>query len=394
MSAAQGPPAQPRPGPLLLTGATGFLGMELLCRYLERSERHVYALVRARDEEQAAERLRAAIERVCGDCERFAGRWTAVPGDICEPGLGVDAETRRRLGEEVDEILHGAATVSFSLPLPESRRVNVEGTRQLLEFAEECQAEGGGLRHFSYVSTAYVAGDHPGSFSEDQLNVGQGFRNGYERSKFEAEQLVQRAAERLPVKVFRPSIIVGERESGWTASFNVLYPPLKALEAGSSPVIPGRSSTPVDVVPVDFVADAVFELAGEPAPSGEVNHLVAGPRAMTVGRLAVLAASYFKRRVPRLIPPGIYRRLVHPILLRRSRGRRRRALERTEALFPYFTMQVRFENRRTEERLRHAGLTAPPVDGYLHRLLDFAVAAGWGRRQLSRGEARRRAATG
>src|SRR6059036_2675900 len=103
MSAVQRPP--PQAGALLLTGATGFLGMELLCRYLERSERHVYALVRARDEEQAAERLRAAIERVCGDCERFAGRWTAVPGDICEPGLGVDAETRRRLGEEVDEIL-------------------------------------------------------------------------------------------------------------------------------------------------------------------------------------------------------------------------------------------------------------------------------------------------
>jgi long-chain acyl-CoA synthetase len=387
MSAAQRPPA--RPGALLLTGATGFLGMELLCRYLERSDRHIYALVRARDEGEAALRLGSAIERVCGDGERFGGRWTAVPGDICEPGLGMDAETTRRLEEDVDEILHGAATVSFSLPLPESRKVNVEGTWGLLGFAEQCQAAGG-LRSFSYVSTAYVAGDHPGSFSEEQLNVGQGFRNGYERSKFEAEQLVQGAAERLPVKIFRPSIIVGECESGRTASFNVLYPPLKALEAGSTPAIPGRSSTPVDVVPVDFVADAVFELAGEPAPSGEVNHLVAGPRAMTVGRLAVLAATYFKRRVPRLIPPGIYRRLVHPILLRRSKGRRRRALERIEALFPYFSMQVRFENRRTDARLRRAGLSAPPVDRYLDRLLDFAVASGWGRNPLSRVEARRR----
>jgi thioester reductase-like protein len=375
-------------GGVLLTGATGFVGMELLCRYLERSDRHVYALVRAGDSGEAEARLGAVIEGVCGDRDAYRGRSTAVPGDIQRPGLGLDPRARRWLAERVDEVLHGAATVSFSLPLPQSREVNVEGTRRLLEFAEQCQARGG-LRCFSHISTAYVAGDHPGTFSEEALDVGQGFRNGYERSKFEAERLVSGAAERLPVKIFRPSIIVGEKQSGWTASFNVLYPPLKAFQAGSYPALPARRSTPVDIVPVDFVADAIFELAGEPAESGEVNHLVAGPRATTVGRLVDLAAAYFQRPAPRLIPPRLYRRLVHPILLRRSKGRRRRALERTEALFPYYTMRVRFENWRTEARLRQAGIKAPAVDGYLGRLLDFAVASRWGRSPLSRVEARR-----
>jgi thioester reductase-like protein len=376
-------------GGVLLTGATGFVGMELLCRYLERDDRHIYALVRAGDPEEADERLGGVIENVCGDGEAHRGRWTAIAGDICRPGLGLEQGARRELAEKVDEVVHGAATVSFSLPVPQSREVNVEGTRRLLEFAEQCGAEGG-LRCISYISTAYVAGDHPGNFSEDQLNVGQGFRNGYELSKFEAEGMVSRASARLPVQIFRPSIIVGERESGWTASFNVLYPPLRAFQAGAFPALPARRSTPVDVVPVDFVADAVFELTGEPAESGEVHHLVAGEQATTVGRLAELASGYFKRRRPRLVHPWLYRRLIHPLVLRSTRGRRRRALERTEALFPYFAMKVRFDNRRTKDRLRRAGLEAPCVDGYLDRLLDFAVAAHWGREPLSRVEARQR----
>jgi thioester reductase-like protein len=380
-------------GAVLLTGATGFVGMELLSRYLERGDQHVYALVRAGDPAEANARLGAAIENVFGDGDAHRDRWTAIAGDICRSGLGLEPRARQRLAERVDDVVHGAATVSFSLPLPQSREVNVEGTRRLLEFAQECQAEGG-LRCFSYISTAYVAGDHPGSFSEDQLNVGQGFRNGYERSKFEAEQLVSRTSARLPVQIFRPSIIVGERESGWTASFNVLYPPLRAFQAGAYPALPARGSTPVDVVPVDFVADAVFELAGEPAESGEVHHLVAGERATTVGRLAELASAYFKRRRPRLVHPGVYRRLLHPLVLRTTRGRRRRALERTEALFPYFAMKVRFDNRRTRARLRRAGLEAPSVDGYLDRLLDFAVASRWGREPLSRVEARQRLSVG
>jgi nucleoside-diphosphate-sugar epimerase len=150
----------------------------------------------------------------------------------------------------------------------------------------------------------------------------------------------------------------------------------------------------VDVVPVDYVADAVFELAGEPALSGEVHHLVAGEKATSVGRLAEMASAYFKRRRPRLVHPGVYRRILHPLLLRASRGRRRRALKRTESLFPYFAMKVRFDNRRTTARLRAAGIDAPPVDDYLDRLLDFAVATRWGREPLTRAEARRRLSVG
>ena len=302
-------------GAVFLTGATGFLGMELLARYLERTDRHVYALVRPSDEANPEERMRAVVEDVSGDPDAHRGRWTAVAGDAEEPGFGIDPERRRELTQEVGDVVHSAASVSFSLPLEESRQINVAGTRHVLEFAELCR-DRGGLRNLAYVSTAYVAGDHPGEFHEDELDVGQEFRNAYERSKFEAEQLVRGAADRLPVQIFRPSIIVGEESTGWTASFNVLYPPLKAVGAGAYPALPGRPDTPVDVVPVDYVADAIFELAERRGERGDVYHLVAGRRATTVERIGEIAGRHLRRPPPRLVPPRLYRHVLHPLLVR------------------------------------------------------------------------------
>jgi long-chain acyl-CoA synthetase len=359
--------------------------MELLARYLERTDRHVYALVRQTDGAEPAARLRAAIEELSGDADAFSGRWTAVGGDAEAPGLGIEPARRHELAAEVSDVIHSAASVSFSLPLEESRQINVAGTGRVLEFAELCR-QLGGLRRFAYVSTAYVSGDHAGRFREDEFDVGQNFRNSYERSKFEAELLVREHADRLPVQVFRPSIIVGEQSSGWTASFNVLYPPLKGLEAGAYPLLPADPETPVDVVPVDYVADGIFELA-ERAGRSEVLHLVAGERATTVGRLAERAGRYFRRRPPPTVSPRLYRMLIHPLLVAVSRGRRRRALRGTEALFPSFRMRVRFDDRRSRARLAPAGIRPPRPESYLDRLLDFAVAARWGKRRLTRTEA-------
>src|SRR5919108_6676677 len=98
---------------ILLSGATGFLGMELLLRCLERSERHVYALVRADDQPAATERVRGVIEEMFGSPDAHQGRWSAVAGDIEAPGLGLEAEQRQCLAGAVAEILHSAASVSF-----------------------------------------------------------------------------------------------------------------------------------------------------------------------------------------------------------------------------------------------------------------------------------------
>ena len=219
------------------------------------------------------------------------------------------------LAERVSEIVHGAASVSFEHRLQAARAINVDGTRRVLEFAERCQARGG-LRRFSYISTAYVAGEHAGCFSEDDLDVGQRFRNTYEQSKFEAECLVARSRGQLPITVLRPSIIVGERDSGWTASFNVLYWPLRAFARGSYAALPARRDAPVDVVPVDYVADATFALSQAPEAEGATFHLTAGAHVSSVGELVELATAFFGRPAPRLIEPSLYRSVMHPLLVR------------------------------------------------------------------------------
>jgi thioester reductase-like protein len=341
-------------GGVVLTGATGFVGSELLMRFLERGDRHVYALVRAGDDEEAAARL-PAHERL-----------TAVAADIERPGLGLDGRTADAIAEEASTVVHCAASVSFGLDLQRSRGVNVDGSRRMVELAERCAARGDGLERLTYVSTAYVAGTHRGLFEEDELDVGQRFRNAYEQSKFEAETLVRERARELPLQVLRPSIVVGDRRTGRTSSFNVLYAPLKAFARDRLPAIPARRSAPVDIVPVDYVADAVHDLATDGADG--TFHLVAGENASTVGRLVELSSRHLRKRPPRVLPPRLYRRLAHPLLRRRYR-----AIRRSEVYFPYFDMRVRFAARRFPP--------APPVESYFERLIDFAQAARWGGRK-------------
>jgi thioester reductase-like protein len=329
-------------GAVLLTGATGFVGKEILDRFLDRG-RQVYALVRAPNDDAAKARLQPHANL------------TPLAGDIEEPGLGLASPL-----DDVSTIVHCAASVSFDLSLRESRRVNVDGTRHVLDFAKRCER----LERLSYVSTAYVAGEPRRLFGEDELDVGQRFRNPYERSKFEAERMLREQADGLPLQVLRPSIVVGDSRTGRTSSFNVLYGPLKALARGAIPAIPGRRGSPVDVVPVDYVADQTVDLA-EHGPDG-TYHLVAGRNASTVGRLLDLASAQLGRRPPAVLHPTAYRRLLHPWLRRKYTG-----LRKMEVYFPYFSMQVRFDDRRLGP--------APPVEGYFHRLLEFAQRARWGR---------------
>jgi thioester reductase-like protein len=370
---------------VLLTGATGFLGMEVLARYLERTDRRVYALVRGTDERDATRRLECTLRRLFGAGHPHGERVVAVRGDLARPGLGLGSRRRQALLEQVDEIVHCAASVSFEIGLEAARAINLEGTRQVLELAERCLATHGGLRRLTHVSTAYVAGEQAGCFSEDDLDVGQRFRNAYERSKFEAELLVARRRAELPITVVRPSIIVGERGSGWTASFNVLYWPLRAFSRGGYLAVPARAQAPVDAVPVDYVADAILTLTQAPEAVGGTFHLTAGRHTSTVGEVVQLASAFFDRPAPRLIEPTVYRRVVHPLLVRASRDERyRRVLRRSETFFPYFAARVRYDDRRARAMLHRAGIAPSPLRDYFDRLVEFALAADWGRLQLPR----------
>jgi thioester reductase-like protein len=365
-------------GAVLLTGATGFVGMELLARYLERTERPLLTIVRAESDEAARERLDAVLENLFGyHAGRYADRVTAVAGDLTAPRLGLDQVHWDWLAAESTMIVHCAASVSFGLSLEEARAINVEGTRRMLELAGRAQ-ELGVLERYAQVSTAYVAGTHAGPFYECDLDVGQSFNNSYEQSKFESEQLV-RSRPGLPFTILRPSIVVGDSNSGWTSAFNVLYWPLRALARGLFPAVPAIASAPVDVVSIDYVADGIYELCESAGGIRETYHLTAGAEASTIGEIAELASGYFQQPLPRLLPPAEFMSSDH--------GVARSMLEEGAMYFPYFSVASTFNDAFTRAQLQPAGISASPLREYMSRLLDYATRAHWGKSPMARVEA-------
>jgi thioester reductase-like protein len=367
--------------PVLITGATGFVGMELLARYLERGPRRVIVLLRASSDRGARDRVDAVLTNLFGArAEQYSARVDAFAGELTSPHLGLTRARFADLAERVSTIIHSAASVSFDLPLKEAREINLEGTARMLEFAELARTRGG-LQRYGHISTAYVAGTHDGRFAECDLDVGQEFRNSYEQSKFESEQLV-RAHDGLPFTIMRPSIVVGDRRSGWTSAFNVLYWPLRAFARGLFTAVPAIPSAPVDVVSIDYVADAIHELCESAGGIGETYHLTAGADASTIGEIAALASKYFRRPLPKVLTPVEFAALEGA-----GSEVQRSAIEGSRQYFPYFSVGTVFDETATRARLEPAGIRVSPLGDYLERLLDFATQSRWGKRPIARVEA-------
>jgi nucleoside-diphosphate-sugar epimerase len=306
------------------------------------------------------------------DPEPYRDGVRAVAGDVSQPGLGMSQVQRTSLAEDVGAVLHCAASISFDLPLPEARAINVDGTSRVLDFAIEAQARGG-LERFLHVSTAYVSGRHEGAFRERQLDTGQSFRNTYEQTKADAEQIVAMARELGPA-IARPSIVMGESDSGWTPAFNVLYWPMQAYSRGLFKELPALPTGRVDIVPVDYVADALVHLLDR--REAGVFNLVAGRNASTVDELTTLASEYFGKPVPPFVDP------VDPD-----------DEDNHDSVYvPYFDMRVVFDDARARSVLVPAGIEAPPLRDYFATLMEYAQAARWGKRKITREAARRRPA--
>jgi thioester reductase-like protein len=343
---------------LLLTGATGFLGGELLVRLVEQTDRDIVVLIRADDDAAATTRLARTLATLLPPEALSAAvpRVRAVAAHLDRPGLGLTPRAFDALAAQVDAVVHCAASVSFTLPFEEAWAINVGGTRAMLDLAARA---GSGLERFVHVSTAYVAGDRPGPYRESEGDVGQRPRNTYEHTKLMAEQDVLAAG--LPgTSILRPSIVVGDSRTGWTPAFNVIYWPLRAFARGLFPVVPAAPDARVDIVPVDTVADALLTLATAPAPAATGTfHVVAGDDAPTARRLTELAASAFDAPLPDFVAPGTAPEVE----------------QRAGAFLPYFRVPGVF---RTDASSR-LGFIPPPLETYFTTLLRYADEARWGR---------------
>jgi thioester reductase-like protein len=359
---------------VLLTGATGFLGMELLVRLLERTDSDVIVLVRARDREAAAARVRGVLERLYDEPPDAASRVRAIPADVSLEGLGLSGVDRREILARADSIVHCAASISFDLPLTQARNVNTYGASRMLSLARELDACGR-LRRMVHVSTAYVCGRHAGVFAEHQLDVGQDFRNTYEHSKAHGERIVREGAAGLPLVIARPSIVVGDSRCGWTPSFNVVYWPLQAFSRGLIGEIPADPDGVLDIVPVDYVADAILALH-DSETTGTV-HLVAGEHAVSNRELLELACARFQRAAPRF-----------------ARGGELPGVREADMYLPYFDVRTTFDDARARELLGPRGISCPPLHRYFSTLIDYAQQSRWGKLSPTRASAHHRASAG
>jgi thioester reductase-like protein len=358
-------------GGLLLTGASGFVGQSLLVRWLARTDRPATVLVRAADDVAAQSRVATLLEGL-GATTAHRARVRALAADV-ERFDPADAAARILAGPEpIDQVIHAAACVRFDQPLRDARAVNVGGTARLLDLAGRLHAARP-LRRYVQVSTAFVAGALAGRFAEGDRWRGQDFRNTYEQTKLEAEELVRRhAAGGLPVQVVRPSIVVGDRAQGWTAAFNVLYVPLRALVAGAVDAVPEPDGGLLDVVPVDYVADGLLGLHDAPA-DGRTYHLTAGRHAITVGELAdAVCRATGRERCARVSTA------TFAATLGSSTAGRVLAANLGDYL-PYLDVRTTFDATGAEAHLVPRGVRVTPLDDYLPKLISFAQERRWGR---------------
>jgi thioester reductase-like protein len=266
----------------LLTGATGLLGSYLLKDALAAGHR-LAVLVRSNSFESARQRVETTLAR----WENMAGhalpRPVVVEGDISRADLGLDASSLGWLSRHCDSMIHNAASLSFQADQRsgEPWRSNVKGTGNVLEMCRKI-----GIRKFHYVSTAYVCGLRQGRILESELDKGQEFGNDYERSKVAAEKIVREAEFLDRPTIYRPAIIVGDSQTGYTATFHGFYTPLKIVHGLINQIDPefiygqplmaalgltGRESK--NFVPVDWVSAVMVHILSHPEHHGKTYHL-------------------------------------------------------------------------------------------------------------------------
>lgn len=340
----------------LVTGFPGFIGRRLVSHLLAADgRRRVVALV----EPRMVEAAQAAAAEIDGD------RIEILPGDISQRRLALEPPDWDRLVREVRRVYHLAAIYDLAVPKEVAQRVNVDGTGNVLEL---CLAARKLERHV-YVSTAYVAGLRTGVVYEHELALGQGFKNHYESTKFQAEVWVRQTLDRVPTTILRPAIVVGDSQTGETQKFDGPYYLLRAIAAaerqGRPPIQIGRSDANFNVVPVDYVVRALA-LAGDlEETAGETLHLV-DPDPLSAGQLVETLARHYGGRAPRgKLPPWLAERAM-----RVSAVRERFGGAPAESI-AYLNHPVTFDTRRAVDLLGPHELTPPRFAEYVEPMVEF-----------------------
>jgi thioester reductase-like protein len=332
--------------------------MRLLPRILELAPQ---ARVECLVQEKFMGAARTAVATLEAEHPPARDRIGLVAGDITAEGLGIEGRKAKELRRTLVQAWHLAAVYDLAVARDVGRRINVEGTKNVLEFVSHAPH----LERLQYVSTAYVSGAARGTFRETDLDVGQGFKNHYEETKFQAEVEVVRS--KVPRTIYRPGIVVGDSRTGETGKFDGPYFVLRAMERMPSPGVffrIGLGFGTVNVVPVDFVVDAMAALSACPASVGRTYHLC-DPQPHSPAELACMFAEAIGKSFAYLpVPMAVAKALFAPMPVQRFFGMPVQALD-------YFDDPVRHDTTQAAQDLGELGIECPRLAEYIPRLVAF-----------------------
>ncbi|HEU0153587.1 MAG TPA: SDR family oxidoreductase [Arenimonas sp.] len=352
-----------------VTGATGFIGRYLVSNLLKRKG-SVHVLVRKGSEKK----LEAIALKMGWDRKRIV----PVPGDLSKPRLGMSAAQVKALSGKVQHFFHLAAIYDLSADAASQQVANIDGTRHAIELAAAIKAG-----CFHHTSSIAAAGLYPGVFREDMFEEAEGLKDPYLRTKHESEGIVRNECK-VPFRIYRPSMVIGHSKTGEMDKIDgpyYLFTLIKKMRQTLPQWVPtlGIEGGRINVVPVDFVADAMDHIAHKKGLDGQCFHLV-DPEPMRFGELmnTFCRAAHAPEMTMRLdarmlaVVPGAVRSAVTNLPpIKRFTSMLLRDLKLPPATLSFITYPTRFDTRVAERALKGSKISVPDLEGYAWRIWDY-----------------------
>jgi thioester reductase-like protein len=343
---------------IFLTGFPGFIAGRLVERLARAGARFLLLVQPA-----FAERARKEVAQLSGKTGAPPERFRVLEGDITREDLGLSASDLGRARDDATVLFHLAAVYDLAVAREVGMRVNVGGTRNVNRFALSLPK----LKRYHYVSTCYVAGRRTGLILESELRHEAGFRNFYEETKYLAELEVEALKNDLPVTIHRPSVVCGDSRTGETAKYDGIYYLVNYLRmwpGALSLANIGNREVRLNVVPVDFVVEAMAALAFDDPAIGQTVQL-ADPEPLTTEELFdVISRNLAGRGSLVTLPAPVVRTTLSLPLNEKVTGLPRVGV-------PYFFLKQTYDTARATALLAPRGVRCPRFPDYVPALLDF-----------------------
>jgi len=373
-----------------VTGGTGFIGKRLVRKLSARPNTTIYFLARTGTPEHIEQLRRTAL--YCGlgkaatlSAAKLLAGWSfnkakliPIAGDLLQPRLGVSKADIARCKDSIDHFFHLAAVYDLAAPADAQIAANIDGTRNALALAKALK-----VGHFHHFSSIAAAGLYEGSFREDMFEEAENLDNPYYQTKHDSEAII-RAESTLPWRIYRPAIVVGDSNTGEMDKIDGPYYFFKLIQRIRralpqwAPML-GVEGGRLNIVPVNFVVDAVDHLAHHAGLDGQTFHLT-DPTPMRVGELlntiakaahAPTMSMFVNAALVGFIPQNVRKSVMALAPIRRLTQAIMKDLALPPDVMSFINYPTRFDSRNATRILDAAGITVPRFEDYAWRLWDY-----------------------